>query len=183
MLEDEDEIQVCLPRTAKTLNDVLIAAPIAQINKQLRMEFLYFASRCGPLLRASILNFNFGHIITFLNKLSSGHLGQFKSSEHLSLPPRRLMFELHFKSVGFYSGGADLQRWLKRVEHPEKKGAQIRFEYKAHLSWWEVDETEPLFGDWGGSWRHVLQNTMPGKRSEEERKKIVEALREELVDV
>ncbi|KXS98021.1 hypothetical protein AC578_8793 [Pseudocercospora eumusae] len=113
---------------------------LARVNKQIRSEFLARALTNAPILKTTVFDFNFSHIVTFLNKLPDSDLAELESNE----PHRTMLIDLKFSGRRF--GDLKLlERWLNRAgtmqyqydpslgKHAwrRKKGALIDYQYFA----------------------------------------------------
>ena len=102
---------------------------LCRANKQVHNEFLTAAWLLADVHTVA-LDFDFRHIVTFLNRLSEGELD---ALPNITLPSsRRMVIEL-IPGVGQYYHTSDrnklLYRWIRRAAHPTKKGTNVLFEY------------------------------------------------------
>ena len=143
------------------------------VSKQVRDEFMPITTLYAPLVVARVKNFDFRYLIAFLNRLSD--------AEATSLQAVPCFREIHIEvdavrpgHDGWY-GCQKLARWLKRFEHPTKKGTKVDASYeivygtqslhamKTRLEDLELDEWRP---------------TLLSERQADEIKKMVDAIEE-----
>lgn len=106
---------------------------LARVNRQVREEFTSLLPTTGIV--AEVKDFNFGHVITFFNKLDEVHLKALPTRENIGIRARNSMtIELTITKKSFWEGKSwrDLQRWLNRLEDPAKKGGDVAITY--HLN-------------------------------------------------
>ena len=158
---------------------------LARVNKQVRDEFLSVAMVTASI-ETTARDFDFRHIVTFLNRLDDAEL---KTLSSITIPSERRVI------IGLVLTEADtilyLGRWLNRAAHPTKKGTNLNYEYKI-VSGRVVDPVPPLVSGRDGNlthrqatqWREVSRYThlrnqlkhMRLGRSKQELQKIVKAL-------
>lgn len=83
---------------------------------------------------ATVKDFNFSHIVTFLNRLSETEVKGLTSVEAKS--DRKMLIELDFGENTMFNfwpsaetPAQSLLRWARRTEHPTKKGTGIDITY------------------------------------------------------
>lgn len=79
----------------------------------------------APDTVASVNDFDFGHIITFLNRLSDLEIKDLLDVQS----SRKMTVELSFSHRFSYSDYDKLARWINRSQHPTKRGTQIDASY------------------------------------------------------
>ncbi|KAM3419030.1 hypothetical protein BST61_g4985 [Cercospora zeina] len=113
---------------------VISACPLARVSKQLRNEFMSRALYYAPVLKTVVSKFQFAHVVTFLNHFNDKGLQTFEPGrDRTSLRGRSFVIGLDFNTkndgVEIEANTDELLRWLKRFEHPDKKGTLIDFTY------------------------------------------------------
>ena len=108
-------------------DSIVVASPLIQVNKQVSAEFLHAAAIFANI-QATVRDFDFGYIITFLNRLSDGMLNKMKVGEEDQAPKR--LFNITLVHICYdEDSGSRLRPWLNRMEVPAKKGTNIDFRY------------------------------------------------------
>ncbi|KAH9845303.1 hypothetical protein Tdes44962_MAKER01313 [Teratosphaeria destructans] len=143
--------------TPKTKGELIGASPLLSVNKQVRQEYKGALYREAPIT-ARVVDFNFAHVVKFLNRLSDSELkartpttfrgsnmdrdgcqpraptpsSVRKSKGKMTLrTPSEPTFEvLLLLTRGCQPNPEGLQRWLLRLENPLKKGSQISMSYR-----------------------------------------------------
>lgn len=140
--------------SVRTRGNLASASALSRVNRQIRNEFLPIIYICAPKIVARVSNFDFRHIVTFLNRLSEAELQTLPSVTRPN--ERKMEVELQVLCGAPQRGlldttneGALLMRWLKRANHPSKKGASIDISYVV------VDSVAEVDGPWVGKWRTV----------------------------
>ena len=112
------------------------------------------------------MDYDFRHIVTFLNRLSEAELKALPLSGNLS--SRKIQVELEFTSRP--NENQDLLiRWLKRLEHPTKKGTKIEAVYTLKS---DAVMRLPLAAPWRVTWLNRRIAVMGPGRMQDEAKKI-----------
>ncbi|KAK4543647.1 hypothetical protein LTR36_005292 [Oleoguttula mirabilis] len=180
MVLDDTEVLLARVRNMKAL---AAESALPRVNKQVRDEFLSTATLAANIHTTSI-DFDFRHIVAFLNRLSDAELQALPSA---NIPnERKITVDLTI-SEGCAREPEFLQRWINRAGHPTKKGTNIDFQYKLAAGTSTIPVTPvrfhaggtaqvaylsmPKFPHWKG--RFAL---MAGGRQKEEFGKIVVAL-------
>jgi hypothetical protein len=96
-----------------------LSSAFARVSKGIRSEFLPLALRTAPIIRTEVRNWDFRHIVNFMNRLGDDEM------EHL-LREQRVIIDLWFS--GDNADASDLGRWLRRFDD-EKRGHGVTFEY------------------------------------------------------
>lgn len=131
-------------------DNIVVASPLTQVNKQICAEFFHAAAISADI-RTTVVDFEFGHIITFLNRLTEGLLDKMKAGEEDKAPKRNFTITLQHLDK-HVEDDKTLRRWLNRMEVPEKKGTNIDFRYICSplpvrdLSWQIPSHLVALFG-------------------------------------
>lgn len=142
-------------------------------NAQIREEFLDAVLFHAPVIHTTVRNHNFAHIVTFLNRLSTAQLRKFAAAATPNSDPthkarsRKIIITLTYSPTKT-STKSHLTRWLDRFDDPERRGAEIRFEYKLDRKTWRN----------GGYKQRVTGRAGAGVRSREEAWKIIEVTSE-----
>jgi len=147
--------------------DFVTNSSLAGTNNQICEEFLDAVLFYAPSIETTVRNHNFAHIVTFLNRLSEAQLTRFKShGAAAKSQPRTICITLTYSHTK-HSTRAQLNRWLDRFDDPNRRGAEIQFEYVLDKASW---------GDGGYKQRPKCRATL-GTRGSEEERKMLEALR------
>ncbi|KAK0353524.1 hypothetical protein LTR91_022977 [Friedmanniomyces endolithicus] len=135
------------------------SSTLLRVNKQIHNEFMHAAWLLADIHTTS-LDFNFRHIVAFLNRHEDEELRALPS---MHLPHRRAIFvEIIPSPQDTMRTGVPmyLDRWLNRIEHPTKKGTRVWYEY-----WGRPGFTEYRLR----SWRTYVRGTSGRKREELDR--------------
>ncbi|KAK5123167.1 hypothetical protein LTR85_003365 [Meristemomyces frigidus] len=169
--------KVKLSRT-KPKQGLTTGSALQRVSKQVRNEFMAVVWLL-PNIHTPVEDFSFAHIVTFLNRLSEIQMSALPT---ISAPSRRnIIVKLRFSMVGL-EGMRErmrirlpepmLERWLKRTEHPTKRGTKVNLRY-------ELVKLGPrhrwLLSKWAIKAR-VLQRKMVEGRKKEEYGKILAAI-------
>ncbi|EME87571.1 uncharacterized protein MYCFIDRAFT_75413 [Pseudocercospora fijiensis CIRAD86] len=133
-------LEICPTAFSKRAKHLTSTAGLARVNKQIRSEFLARALTNAPILKTTVCNFDFSHVVTFLNKLPESDLADLESDE----PQRTMLIELKFPGP-YFADLKLLKRWLNRADTRQygfdqslgryvskrKKGALINYQYSA----------------------------------------------------
>lgn len=121
---------------------LICPASITFVNKQLRSEFMSVLCLDADTIIANVLNFDFRHMVTFYNHLST--------LEHRSLvgkpngaEKRQIKVRLEFSdAISQFEAEDLLNRWVKRSALSTKKGAKVECSYEvADPDWrfsWDI---------------------------------------------
>ncbi|KAK5137393.1 hypothetical protein LTR08_008971 [Meristemomyces frigidus] len=122
VLEDTD---LCLShlRHKKAL---ATKSPLPRLNKQIHNEFFNVASLAGSI-STSAFDFDFRHIVAFLNRLSDAEL---RVLPGVNTPAERCIKVDLTMTLDCSEEPPLLQRWINRAGHPTKKGTNLNFQYK-----------------------------------------------------
>lgn len=138
-------------------------------NSQIREEYLDTVLFYSPVIRTTVRNHNFAHIVTFLNRLSEAQLNRFKSDDAARAGQRNITRKIRITLA--YSNTKEstrpqLNRWLDRFDDPNRRGAEIQFEYVLDKDTWRN----------GGYKQRPRERSSAGPRSQEETKKMLRAM-------
>lgn len=121
----------------KTRGRRLSKSPLMTLSKQVSEEYqamLYFSV---PGITAYVKDFDFGHVVTFLNKLSEAEVKALPSLNTANAAPainipteRKVLVELEITKACAHNPES-LHRWLTRCGHPTKKGTRLDVTYTA----------------------------------------------------
>lgn len=124
ILENEPIAHLSRNTSRRTL---AVVTPLALVNRQVRSEFLHAATIASPIIQTTVRDFQFGHIITFLNRLSEVLLKRLETQD--AMPQRTIEIDLILTQGGRNEAlRSGLERWLNRMG-TEKKGAKIEYRY------------------------------------------------------
>lgn len=152
---------------------------LVRVNSQVREEFGSLLQAASPELIAEVKNFDFAHVVTFLNRLAQHDLANLPTSHKPAGRRMRTILIISIKCPEEIDW-SKLQRWLNRLDHPHKKGSAIDFEYKAVNNWDARDLSESL-----APIRYWSPNAQPPQslsRTEKEKLKMALAFREEMYE-
>lgn len=135
-------------------------------NSQICEEFLDAVVFYAPVINTIVRNHNFAHVVTFLNRLSEAQLKRFNSDAATRTCHRKIRITLTYSHTK-QSTKPQLNRWLDRFDDPNRRGAEIQFEYVLDRATW---------GDGGYKQRPQIR-AKAGPRSKEETLKILAATR------
>lgn len=125
VLQDEPKAYL----STRSRGTLITQSALSRTNRQVRSEFLSAAYIYTPQIKAYVKNFDFQHIVTFLNRLSE------REMEVLIEGPtsREIIIELSidrkFLENEFGPDMTLFSRWINRLAHPTKKGTKILTEY------------------------------------------------------
>ena len=98
---------------------------LALVNRQIRDEYHPVSLLCAKNIQTKVVDFDFRHIVTFINRLSTSEVNALPNATKPGT--RRIDVTLVFSN-----NPADhylLRRWLNRAGHPTKKGTMLDFRY------------------------------------------------------
>lgn len=108
---------------------LITRSALAWVNRGIRSEFLSTVYVYAGNINAVVKDFDFQHIVTFLNRLSDKEMRLLVDGPS----SRCLNIELSFSST--FTGNVEseafhlLDRWLRRLQHPTKKGTNVLTTY------------------------------------------------------
>lgn len=94
------------------------------VSRAVHDEYQSILNVSASTIHATVLDFDFSHIVRFLNRLTDREL---KALPTVALPTQR-KFVITLTPTKIVNP-EKLQTWLLRLEHPSKRGAQIEAEY------------------------------------------------------
>ncbi|KAI7256752.1 hypothetical protein KC343_g4236 [Hortaea werneckii] len=149
-------------------------SPLVHVNKQVRSEYLNTASLYGNIT-TSVRDFNFRHIISFLNRVPEPKIPSF-SADHA--PKSRTITMYFFYGAKWNEGLPPLRRWYNRLNHPSKRGVNTGLQYVLIKPNRCFKNPNALKTHWLRTFleKSEMSNLREG-RPKEELKKIVQALR------
>ena len=112
-------------------------SPLALVNWSIRTEVLETALTCSSSIVMPVRNFDFAHVVAFLNKCSTHQLAQFTRSAASKSPERIIHFRLDYFPHPLQDQRPlhkSLHRWIARAASPGKKGAGIDFRYSCDIA-------------------------------------------------
>lgn len=105
---------------------------LLRVSRQVREEFTAILHKHVPTIVARVTDFDFGHVITFLNRCEDIELKTLQNTTTGS-ESREMVIELRFGKCTL-----DLterwHRWINRASCPEKKGSGLKAEYQLKSS-------------------------------------------------
>lgn len=104
---------------------------LLSVSKQVRHEYRWSVHHFASI-RAHVKNFDFGHVVKFLNKLSEHEVKELPTlnTGANNAKSRKLLVVLEI-TPDCPENPESLQRWLLRCDHPTKKGTQLNTLYYA----------------------------------------------------
>jgi len=119
-------IDACGALHRRTRGKLASRTALCRVSKQVRDEYHAVLYMTTPYIEAHVKDFDFGHIVTFLNKLSDRELNALPTS---TIPTHRKL-RVHIRITQACPHNPEgLQKWLLRRQHPTKKGTRIEVEY------------------------------------------------------
>jgi hypothetical protein len=125
------EDSALLLRRSNTNRNLVSTSALVRVSRSLRSEFLPLALRATPVIKTVVRNWDFSHVVKFMNTLGT------REFEKLMLE-KSLVVDFCFS--GENADPAGLMRWLDRFDD-DKRGDGVRFEYVctglafAHQNW------------------------------------------------
>lgn len=124
-----EDCSVTIPRSPG--RPLQISSALIGVNKMIQDEFRSYATLEAPVIRANVSNLNFGHVITYLNRLEETQL---KRLEHASSTKKsaaqtikiELTMTIRDRLLIPYP---QADRWLNRFDISTKRAAEVHFEY------------------------------------------------------
>jgi hypothetical protein len=113
-----EETDFILPRNNPN-RPLGLSSAFARVSKGIRSEFLPLALRTAPIIRTEVRNWDFGHIVNFMNRIGDEEM------ERL-IREQRVVVDLWFSGENADPSG--LVRWLRRFDD-ERRGDGVAFEY------------------------------------------------------
>jgi len=108
---------------------LLTVSPLTSVSKQVADEYQAILYITVPKVIASVKDFNFSHIVAFLNKLSDAEVNALP--DLVASPGERQIVAQLEVTKSCSHNPETLHRWLTRCEHPTKKGIQLDLSYSA----------------------------------------------------
>jgi hypothetical protein len=142
---------------------------LASTNRQICEEYLDAVLFCAPIINTTVRNHNFAHVVTFLNRLSEAQLNRLKSgaaAKSRTTQHRKIRITLTYARTKI-STKPQLNRWLDRFDDPNRRGAEIEFDYVLDRASW---------GN-GGYKQRAQRRSTAGPGSIEQTRKILVATR------
>ena len=146
----EHEPNVILHPLAR--GQLVAQSPLARVCRQIRQELLPLVHASELPVIALVDDFDFAHLITWLNKLADSELATFRHIPESwcdgwpeTLPSRRVCVELRFHTSTLYA--PHVNRWMKRLV-TAKKGAGLHFLYSVS----EIARPDKIRRSWSYWW-------------------------------
>lgn len=108
---------------------------LTQVSRQTEEELLPILLLHAPAIHTTVIDYDFRHIVTFLNRLTAAELDSLPTLS--SSATRKITIRLQFRRLDFRRKKVDatlLKRWWNRIAHPTKNGAMLDYKYTVHLS-------------------------------------------------
>lgn len=120
-------------------------------------------------IHTSVMNFDFTHIVTFLNRLPDAEMRTLPMSS--TAAKRSIIVELWFTwnstrqiEARPYSPPHMLGRWLNRLEHPTKRGVNVDLHYRLPEDRIYLSQRPSV---WTRGMQTVVAGMAAGRRKEE----------------
>lgn len=110
-----------------TDRNLLTDCRLVSVSKQVRHEFLGMLASHAPIIRTTIRNLDFSHVVYSLNRISTAEFEKLRSGTVAG--SRVMRIELGFAIPFPASWSTGLRLWLQRMDKPAKRGTGIEFEY------------------------------------------------------
>ncbi|KAK5134452.1 hypothetical protein LTR08_006499 [Meristemomyces frigidus] len=105
---------------------LISATALCRVSKQVRKEYEAALYVSASRITAHVRNFDFGHLVTYLNKLTGRELSALPM---LNIPSQRTL-EVHVYITQSCSTNPEgLRKWLRRCLHSTKKGTKMDVQY------------------------------------------------------
>ncbi|KAF7186182.1 hypothetical protein HII31_12519 [Pseudocercospora fuligena] len=134
-LEDAKNNPPLLVRSKKPY--LITLSPLALVNWSTRAEVLETALACSNKIVVPVRDFDFGHVVAFLNKCSRKQLAQFSRSAASNSSERTIHIRLDYFPRPLQDQTPllkSLHRWIARASRSEKNGAGIDFRYHCDIA-------------------------------------------------
>lgn len=102
---------------------------LARVNKQVRSEFLPILSSTVPIINAQVRDFDFAHVVTFFNRCEEYELKKLLTLNATEGSERTMKITVYMTDHAKYTLRG-LRRWINRIGRPEKKGTDLKLEYR-----------------------------------------------------
>lgn len=163
MVLEDTEVLLSRNTTKKAL---AVGCALPRVNKQVRDEFMAVALLSADI-RTTAMDFDFRHIVTFLNRLSDAEL---KALPSVTVPSQRRITVDLIISDRCPVRPPYFQRWINRAGHPTKKGTNINLQYnlasgRTHHTGppWVAGGQTPRFA----AWKPLFKRLKEGREKEE----------------
>ncbi|CAK4027213.1 Hypothetical predicted protein [Lecanosticta acicola] len=141
----------CPPKLSRNVRKPLsTACALIRVNKQIHAELVDRIQYGTTPLHTEVINYNFAHIVTFLNRIPDPQLKKLtpKKDEADKQKKRSLVITLSFcNDMALPDNG--LTRWLNRVADPDKRGTDIEIHYSVGTNnsseHWDYDQVRRAF--------------------------------------
>jgi len=100
------------------------------VSKQVREEFLGIVYLAGPIIYTTARNYDFRHIVTYLNRLDNLELERLTDKDKPYAKEMKIVIGI---TQNCPSTLPYLDRWVNQAAHPTKKGIEINFQYQVSL--------------------------------------------------
>ena len=152
----------------------------SQVSAQIHNEYMPILALHAKAIKPTVVDFDFRHIVTFINRLSAAELNNLPSLTKSN--GRNIEITLHFTNRAPFPDDYLLRRWLKRAGSTTKKGTMLDFQYSVfspakNTARWVTHQYRGLY--FHNSWLRMLDRCIQpskGVRSMEEAEKIRKAL-------
>ena len=99
---------------------------LSQVSAQIHNEYMPILALNAKAIQTTVLDFDFRHVVTFINRLSAAELNALPSINKSDTRPIDISLRFNpFEAFHDYHLG----RWLKRAGSPTKKGTMLYFRY------------------------------------------------------
>lgn len=113
---------------------LLCKSALARTTRQIRAESTSLLHIAFTGVAAEVRNLNFGHVITWLNRLEAPDLQSLPTLKNVEQRTFTMTVKLTITEPILHGNGHNhLACWLNRVEHPDKNGHDIVIDYELDL--------------------------------------------------
>jgi hypothetical protein len=113
-----EETYLILPRSNAN-RPLGLSSAFTRVSKVIRSEFLPLALKATPVIRTEVRNWDFGHIVGFMNRIGEDEMEKL-------IQEQRVVVDMWF--TGENADPSGLMRWLDRFDN-EKRGDGVTFDY------------------------------------------------------
>jgi len=113
------EDSALLLRRSNANRNLASTSALVRVSRSLRSEFLPLALRATPVIKTAVRDWDFGHVVKFMNALGTREFEKLKLEQTLVVD---------FCFSGENADPAGLMRWLDRFDD-DRRGDGVRFEY------------------------------------------------------
>lgn len=141
---------------------------VEAVNRQIRSEFIASLSLSSRSLVSKVQNFDFSHVIAFLDNLSPAALARLVETTRNTSREFRIDITItEYPPTDDQNQSSNLQIWLDYFDNPTNKGTDIRFAYSMirNITGYvrSIDDEHPDLGDLCEDWHEYFAQKEPIK--------------------